>query len=291
VLTGCGGEGRQERGIGFATIRADGVIEVSVGCPSDEPTFTVEEDDERVALSVSYTDTDNACARSASPLLAAPLGDRTVHDRLTGDLAVVEDLRCWPPRQGARCDGVPSAPAPPLPPRPDHVSETTALPATTLALPPTTTTVGPPPAPTTTTTGPPPVELPRTGACGEAAFYAASADDTVAVLVTVDARRRSTDAPTQYTVERAMGYVHVEVVSGRRLSEGFCTDMLVAGHLIDDRVGVGTVSGTIVLQPPATAAQGCGVGGVLHLDDLTAAFGRQFAAIDIETDVIGCTPG
>jgi hypothetical protein len=59
-------------------------LRAEVGCPSDQPTVTVEEDAAEVRLSAHYTATNLDCLRMVTVALTSPLDQRNIVDAATG---------------------------------------------------------------------------------------------------------------------------------------------------------------------------------------------------------------
>ena len=133
----------------------------------------------------------------------------------------------------------------------------------------------------------------QSGGCGDAFFWAANATSTVAVTVTVDARKRSGSAPTVIDFTVPDPSVTVEIQRGRGLVQPFCNDVIDANvWRVDSRSAATAGTGRITLDPAAEAFARCGATtGELHLSGVAADDGTRLDAIDIETHSIGCYAG
>ncbi len=139
------------------------------------------------------------------------------------------------------------------------------------------------------------LSLPATGGCGDAYFWAATADGDVAVTVYAELRNRATAEPTTLEFTVPDGAIQIEVLRGENLPRNFCTDL---ADMRSEPASVGTAasgSGSIRLAPPApclssgtdvVAAQ-----GDLSLNDLIAEDGTTFAPVSVSTHYIGCYSG
>lgn len=142
-----------------------------------------------------------------------------------------------------------------------------------------------------------PVELTQGDGCGEAFFWAASADGRTAVVVSVRANLRSEEEPTTIPVDVPDVLVTVEVLRGEDLPQNFCTDLIRAESEPESRTDARSGKGEIVLQPQEQRGNvGCGSSsrspnGTLHLTGVVADDGTEFAPIDVETSNIGCYSG
>lgn len=136
------------------------------------------------------------------------------------------------------------------------------------------------------------LELPKSGACGEAIFWAASESGDVAVTVTVEAQRRSTDMRTTIPISLPSDTVTVRILRGRNLQANFCTDVINLAWQPTSSASPSTGDGSIVLDPAPPRFDGCGgVEGTMHLNDLMADDGTAFAPISVTSMSIGCYSG
>ncbi len=175
----------------------------------------------------------------------------------------------------------------------DGGSAPTSSTATTAAAAPTAPTV----STTTTHTGTPTavepapeIVLTQGGGCGDAFFWAADDAGTVAVTVSIEARKRSATEPTVRDFDMPDPAVVVEVQRGVALTEGFCNDVL-QNHRIDETVPVVSGAGSIFLAPAGDGFDSCGLRGRLQLRDAVTEDGMVVAPIDVSTDQIGCYAG
>ncbi len=162
--------------------------------------------------------------------------------------------------------------------------------ATTPPTPSTTTTSPITPASPTATTQPPGIEFVQSGGCGDAFFWAADADATVALLVSVDAVDRSTSEPTVIDFSVPDPQVTVEVQRGSFLTEAFCNDVL-QNHRLDETVLLVAGAGSMTLAPAGERFGDCGKVGRLRFDGGVTDDGTVVEPIDIRTNQIGCYAG
>jgi hypothetical protein len=133
--------------------------------------------------------------------------------------------------------------------------------------------------------------LPKSGGCADAFFWAANAEGTLAVTVDVDARQRSTAAPTVIDFTLPEPNVKIEIQRGRGLVQPFCNDVISQEWHVDSRDHAVKGEGRITLSARRQPFR-CGSShGRLHLDDLVASDGTRFASIDVPTANIGCYAG
>jgi hypothetical protein len=134
------------------------------------------------------------------------------------------------------------------------------------------------------------VELGPGGACGDAFFWAATADDSIAVTVMVDARERSTREPFRASYDVSAPELTVKVLRGERLSSTFCTDILV-GDPVESETAASAGTAEVRLDPGTPDMTGCGkTGGSLVVSGL-ADGGLSFASFTVESGTIGCYAG
>ncbi len=137
------------------------------------------------------------------------------------------------------------------------------------------------------------VALTKSGACGDAFFWAASADATRAVSVSVNARRRSTTEATTIRFSVPDPKLKVEVLRGHDLDRSMCTD--VPASLPTGRQPAKAGHGIMTLDPrrspTPTDGQSCGVSGTLTIDDVIAPDGTTFDRTYVHSQQIGCYAG
>lgn len=148
---------------------------------------------------------------------------------------------------------------------------------------------------TTTRPGPSqPVEtrlvLSKSGACGDAFFWAANAGGTVAVTVTADVRTRSAAVPTSIVFTVPDPKVTIEIQRGRDLMQPFCNDVITQDWHVDSREVAVQGKGRITVDAPRAPGH-CGSKGRLRLAGLVGRAGTRFAAIDVKTASVGCYAG
>lgn len=133
------------------------------------------------------------------------------------------------------------------------------------------------------------IDLPRTGACGDAFFWAESADGDTAVTVDVAYSR-----PADLAVTLAIPFtlpdrsVKVRVLEGQALSNNFCTDAINTSSRPESTSPAVTGQGRVTIAPPPGNGSACGRLGTLRLRGLVAEDGTQFSPITVESRDIGC---
>lgn len=139
--------------------------------------------------------------------------------------------------------------------------------------------------------------LEQSGGCGDAYFWAATAEEDVAVTVQVEARSRSDVEPTVIDFKLPDPEVTVEVQRGRALTQPLCNDVVDGTvHRVESQQAGVAGSGRITLSPRVMDERAldelpCGVNGELRLEGLVAEDGTRFDDIDIQTEGIGCYAG
>jgi hypothetical protein len=150
--------------------------------------------------------------------------------------------------------------------------------------------------PTTTTADPSKarMELPQTGGCGEAFFWAATTAGDVAVTVLFDAADRPSDRPTRLAVSLPSGAASVRVLRGTNVPRNFCTDVIDTKSQPKSASRAAAGELRIVLDPAPTQPVVCNktsVSGRMDLDGLVADDGTAFTPISVTTNTIGCVSG
>jgi hypothetical protein len=126
--------------------------------------------------------------------------------------------------------------------------------------------------------------------CGDVYFWAATADDTVAVTVTVDQRERSTTEPTLASYDVGDAGLEVKVLRGEKLSTTFCTDILM-GHPVKSETDASAGHVEVRLDPGTPDMLGCGkTHGSVTVTGLTGD-GLSFDDFTVDSDMIGCYAG
>jgi hypothetical protein len=145
------------------------------------------------------------------------------------------------------------------------------------------------------TTSPEPtgIELPRTGACGDAFFWAESTDGHVAVTVDAVYSKPPGSDPAMtipFTVPGPV--VDVRVLTGNDLSQNFCTDILLSESEPTTRLQAVEGHGEITIDPPQGEEHASGhMFGTLELRDLVAEDGQTFSTINVSSNDLGGTDG
>ncbi len=137
-----------------------------------------------------------------------------------------------------------------------------------------------------------PIILTKSGACGDAFFWAESENGEVAVTITVDARSRPADAPTTISIVLPDPAIDVEILTGHNLARNFCTDVLDTLSYPVTTVTAVAGTGEIILDAAKPIAEACGsTSGTLRLKGLIASVDTTFAPINITSSMIGCYSG
>jgi hypothetical protein len=144
-------------------------------------------------------------------------------------------------------------------------------------------------------TGPPvTIDLVRSGACGDAFFWAVSADGHTAVTAEVTYSRPAGASPTVAIPFSLPGNrnVKVEVLTGHDLSRNFCTDLPDMSSQPESRSPAVAGKGRVTIDPPPAKGNPCGrTSGALDLSGLVAADGTEFSPITVQSRNIGCYAG
>ncbi len=138
------------------------------------------------------------------------------------------------------------------------------------------------------------INLVRSGACGDAFFWAESADGDTAVTAEVTYSRPAGANPTVAIPFSLPGNraVKVEVLTGRDLSRNFCTDVLDMSSQPESRSPAVAGEGRVTIDAPPAKGNACGrTFGTLDLSGLVAEDGSVFSPITVQTRNIGCFAG
>ena len=134
------------------------------------------------------------------------------------------------------------------------------------------------------------IDLVRSGACGDAFFWAESADGDTAVTVDVAYSR-----PADLAVTLAIPFtlpdrsVKVRVLEGQDLSRNFCTDLIDMSSQPESTSPAVAGHGRVTIAPPPGNGNACGrTLGTLRLKGLVAEDGTEFSPITVESRDIGC---
>jgi hypothetical protein len=137
------------------------------------------------------------------------------------------------------------------------------------------------------------IDLVRSGACGDAFFWAESADGDTAVTVDVAYSR-----PADLAVTLAIPFtlpdrsVKVRVLEGQDLSRNFCTDVIDMTSQPESTSPALVGHGRVTIAPPPGNGNACGrTLGTLRLNGLVAEDGAEFSPITVESRNIGCYSG
>lgn len=144
------------------------------------------------------------------------------------------------------------------------------------------------PSSTTDPGGPGALEFKHTGGCGDAYFWATTADDEHAVVVSVDLHDRSATEPTVLEVELPDPAVEVELWEGTGLRSLMCNDV-IEGEVTDETpVAEGTLTVTVQPRPEEP---GNLTDGKAELTGLVAEDGTELPDLEIKATTIGFYAG
>ena len=133
-----------------------------------------------------------------------------------------------------------------------------------------------------------PLEFTHTGGCGDAYFWATTADDEHAIVVSAELRDRSPSRPTTVEVSLPDPAVEVELWEGTGLTSLMCND-IVLGE-VSEQTPVVEGEGRITVQPRAEGHTDL-VDGRLELTGLVADDGTELPDLAIKTSSIGFYAG
>ncbi|HWM75187.1 MAG TPA: hypothetical protein VNQ53_15675 [Nocardioides sp.] len=137
-------------------------------------------------------------------------------------------------------------------------------------------------------TGSTDLEFTASGGCGDAYFWATTADDEHAIVVSVDLSDRSASGPTVVDVSLPDPAVEIELWEGTGLGSLMCNDV-IEGEVTDETPVV-EGAGTITVQPRPEGDVDF-VDGKLELTGLVAEDGTDLPDLAIKTTSIGFYAG
>ncbi len=139
------------------------------------------------------------------------------------------------------------------------------------------------------------IDLVRTGACGDAYFWAESSAGDMAVTVEIADSRPAGFQGTMsipFSLTGPSPRVDVRVLTGHDLSNNFCTDLPELSSEPEASEGAVAGEGTITIDPPPDTGNTCGRNlGSLHLSGLVSEAGIEFSPINLSSHDIGCYSG
>lgn len=133
----------------------------------------------------------------------------------------------------------------------------------------------------------PPIGWDTSGVCGEAFFWAASSDGTLAVTISVGTFQ-ATDEPAATSFSLPDDLVDVEVVHGTRLDRYYCTDLPASGAAVTSTEKVVAGSGEVELGRRGLCSE---VPGTLALRGIRTSPGTEYPSVDIDALGVGCSSG
>lgn len=137
-----------------------------------------------------------------------------------------------------------------------------------------------------------PVQLVRTGACGDAYFWAESADGNIAVTVDVTYSPVGADVTLAIPFSLPDRQVKIRVLKGHDLSRNFCTDLITTSSEPESTSAAVAGEGQVTIAPAPNHGSACGrTLGTLNLRGLVAEDGTEFSPITVESRDIGCYSG
>jgi len=131
-------------------------------------------------------------------------------------------------------------------------------------------------------------EFAQSGGCGDAYFWATTADDEHAIVVSVDLSDRSTSGPTVVDVSLPDPAVEIELWEGTGLGSRMCNDVIEGEVTAETAVVEG--AGTITVEPRPEGHTDY-VDGKLELTGLVAEDGTELPDLAIKTTSIGFYAG
>jgi hypothetical protein len=135
----------------------------------------------------------------------------------------------------------------------------------------------------------PPLEFTKTGGCGDAFFWATTADDEHALVVTAELHDRSTSEPTVLEAELPDAEVEVELWEGEGLTSLMCNDLIMGE--VTEKTPIEQGSLTVTLQARPRKEPGNLSDGKAELTGLATADGTELPDLAIRTTTIGFYAG
>ena len=136
--------------------------------------------------------------------------------------------------------------------------------------------------------GPAALEFTNSGGCADAFFWATTADDKHAVVVSVDLRDRSASEPTGLDVELPDPAAEVELWEGTGLASLMCNDVIEGEVTEETPVVEGTITVTVQPRPrdPGNLTD-----GKATLTGLVTEAGTELPDLEVKTTWIGFYAG
>jgi hypothetical protein len=132
------------------------------------------------------------------------------------------------------------------------------------------------------------LEFTESGGCGDAYFWATTADERHALVLSVALRDRSATAPTVLDFSLPDPEIDAHLWEGTRLGSRMCNDV-IEGELTEE-MPVVAGKGTITVQPPPEDGFDL-VDGKAELTGLVAEDGTELPDLAIKTTSIGFYAG
>jgi hypothetical protein len=132
------------------------------------------------------------------------------------------------------------------------------------------------------------LEFTNEGGCGDAFFWATTADDEHAVIVAVELRDRSATEATVVDVSLPDPLIEIELWEGNDLGSRMCNDVVMGE--VTEQTPIVEGEGTITVQP-RPEGQTDYVDGKLELTGLIAEDGTELPSLAIKTTSIGFYAG
>ena len=137
-------------------------------------------------------------------------------------------------------------------------------------------------------TAAPQLEFTRTGGCGDAFFWATTADGTNALVVSVELRDRSASEPTEVDLTLPAPAADVQLWTGTELTSMMCNDIVLVEVTEETPVTEGEVRVTLQPRPEGSTDY---VDGKAELTGLVAEDGTELPDLQIKATSIGFYAG
>ena len=128
-----------------------------------------------------------------------------------------------------------------------------------------------------------------TGACNGVAFWAVSADRSIAVWISTDVSDRSATSVTALRFNLPDPLIQIELQRGQALDQALCGDVIeTPPYRLDNTLGAISGVVTLALGPP----EACGnVSGTLRVEELVFADGTHPVNFTIDSMTVDCYVG
>jgi hypothetical protein len=134
----------------------------------------------------------------------------------------------------------------------------------------------------------PQLEFTESGGCGDAFFWATTADERHAVVVSVELRDRSATGPTEIDLTLPDPAADVQLWEGSGLTSLMCNDVVLGEVTEETAVTEGEVRVTLQPRPEGSTDY---VDGKAELTGLVADDGTELPDLQVKTTSIGFHAG